>query len=182
MSATSKELRYHSNSAVVGDLAYDLERELRERQLRHAGEARKEAARPQVRSLSHVRTRERQSVSPVAVVGFLAVAVMAVLVLMSYARLTMISSATVELQTSLSDLETKNVALTAKYEKMYDQNTVKEVAEAAGMTKPSSSQIYYLDLSEGDSAVVYQQKDSGFLKRLFSSLHQGIYSVVEYLD
>ena len=62
-----------------------------------------------------------------------------------------------KLQSELSDLETQNVSLTAQYEQTFDLSTVKEAAEAAGMSKPSSSQIYYIDMSGADSAVVYQQ-------------------------
>ena len=50
------------------------------------------------------------------------------------------------------------------------------------MSKPSSSQIYYIDLSDGDSAVVYQQAEPGVLSRLLTSLHHGFYTVVEYFN
>ena len=59
---------------------------------------------------------------------------------------------------------------------------VKEAAEAAGMSKPSGSQIYYIDLSEGDSAVVYRQEEASVLSRLLTSLNHGVYAVVEYFD
>ena len=50
------------------------------------------------------------------------------------------------------------------------------------MSKPSSSQIYYIDLSEGDSAVVYEEAEPGILGQLLESLHHGVYAVVEYFD
>ena len=50
------------------------------------------------------------------------------------------------------------------------------------MAKPGSGQVYYIDLSEGDSAVVYQQKEANILSRLLTSLNHGIYAVVEYFD
>ena len=56
---------------------------------------------------------------------------------------------------------------------MFDLSTVKEAAEAAGMAKPGSGQVYYIDLSEGDSAVVYQQKEANILSRLLTSLNHG---------
>lgn len=53
MASAAKELRYSNTGMVYGDLAYDLDRELRERQFRHAGEAprQRQAAKelPQVR-------------------------------------------------------------------------------------------------------------------------------------
>ena len=163
--AAARELRYNSRSAVYGDLAYDLDREVRERALRHAGEA-----------------PRHQTVSVLSVLGVGAAIGLAVMVLMGYIQLTIISDEVVSLQNQLEELQTENVTLTAQHEQMFDLATVKEVAEAAGMSKPSSSQIYYIDLSEGDSAVVYQQEESNLLSRLLTSLNHGIYAVVEYFE
>ena len=96
--------------------------------------------------------------------------------------MTRLSSETVKLQTQLQGLETKNVDLTARYQRMFDMASVKEAAEAAGMSKPSSSQMGHLDLSAGDSAVAYRQEEPGLLHRILSSLHGGVYAVVEYFD
>ena len=188
--AAARELRYNSRSAVYGDLAYDLDREVRERALRHAGEAPRHQtaveavpkAKPRVRSLSKAQVRQRQKVSVLSVLGVGAAIGLAVMVLMGYIQLTIISDEVVPLQNQLEELQTENVTLTAQHEQMFDLATVKEVAEAAGMSKPSSSQIYYIDLSEGDSAVVYQQEESNLLSRLLTSLNHGIYAVVEYFE
>ena len=188
MASAARELRYHSRNAVYGDLAYNLDLEVRERALRHAGEtprhqtAAQAAEKPQVRRIAQTRVRQRQHLSLLSVVGFGAVATLAVLVLMSYIQLTALSADMVSLQSQLSQLKTENVSLTAQHEEMFDLDTVKEAAEAAGMSKPSNSQIYYVDLSDGDSAVVYQQEEPGVLSRLLTSLNHGIYAVVEYFD
>ncbi len=185
MASAARQLQYSSRNAVYGDLAYDLDRELRERELRHAGEfirPRETTAQPEIRSVSKTLPRERQKLSLLTVAGFGAVAALAILVLLSYIQLTQLSAETVTLKNQLSQLETENVTLTAQYERMFDLNTVKEAAEAAGMSKPSSSQIYYIDLSDGDSAVVYQQAEPGVLSRLLTSLNHGVYAVVEYFD
>lgn len=186
MASAAKKLRYSNTGMVYGGLAYDLDRELRERQFRHAGEAprQRQAAKelPQVRRATRVQTRERQKLSVLTVLGFGAAAALAVLVLMSYIQLMGISNSVVSLKSQLEDLETENVTLTTQYERMYDLNTVQEAAEAAGMSKPSGSQIYYIDLSDGDSAVVYQQKEPDVLSRLLTSLHHGVYAVVEYFE
>ena len=186
MASAAKDLRYNHRNAVYGNLAYDLDRELRERELSHAGEAplQREVVveRPKVRSVSKVQVRQRQHLSAFSVVGFAAVTALAVLVLMSYIQLTALSAETVALKSQLAALETESVTLTAQYERMFDRNTVKEAAQSAGMSKPSSSQIYYIDLSDGDNAVVYQQSDPGVLSRLLTSLHHGVYAVVEYFN
>ena len=185
--AAAKELRrYNPAGAVSGSLAYDLDWELRERELRHAGEvprqrqAAVEQPRTRTRTEAVARTRQRQHLSPFAVAGFAAVAALAVLVLMSYIQLTALSAETVALQKQLKTLEAENVTLTAQYERMFDQNAVKEAAEAAGMSKPGSSQIYYIDLSDGDNAVVYQQTQPNVLSRVLASVNHGIYTAVEY--
>ena len=60
--------------------------------------------------------------------------------------------------------------------------SLEAAAEAAGMTKPGASQVYYVDGSGGDAAVVYSQEAPGLLDGLRESLHHGIYAVVEYFD
>lgn len=183
--AATRELRYENRNTVYGNLAYDLDREVREHALRHAGEApRKQEVvreRPRIRSLSKAQVRQRQKISVLSVLGVGAAIGLSVLVLLNYIQLTRISDEVVALQNQLAELETENVSLTAQHEQMFDLATVKEVAEAAGMSKPSSSQVYYIDLSEGDSAVVYQQED-GIVSRLLTSLNHGIYAVVEYFE
>lgn len=186
MASAARDLRYQSRYPVNGSLAYDLDFEVRERELRHAGEAprRRETVKeqPKVRTEAQVQVRERQKVSLLTVAGFAAVVVLAVMVLMSYIQLMELSAGTVELKQQLATLETENVTLTAQYEQMFDRATVKEAAEAAGMTKPSASQVYYIDLSNGDNAVVYQKEEPSVLSRLLTSLNHGVYAVVEYFD
>lgn len=186
MTSAAGKLRYNSRSAVYGDLAYDLDRELRERELRHAGEMprRQEtaAAQPKVRSVSQVQVRQQQHVSILSVVGFSAVVAMAVVLLMGYIQLTVLSAQTVELQSQLSALQAENMDLSNQYEQMFDLEAVKEAADAAGMSRPTSGQIDYIDLSDGDMAVVYQQEEPGLISRVLSSLNHGVYAVVEYFD
>ena len=185
MAATARELQYRqSGRAVDGSLARDLDWAVRERELRHAGEAprHQEQVRqqPKVHAAPKVLVRERQQVSLFSLLGFAAVAGLAVLVLMSYIQLTALASDTVALKKQLSTLETEHAALTAQYEQMFDLTTVRETAEAAGMTKPSTSQICYLDMAGGDSAIVYQQEEPSVLSSVLTSLNHGVYAVVEY--
>ncbi|MDO4314379.1 MAG: hypothetical protein Q4C45_01285 [Oscillospiraceae bacterium] len=189
MASTARELRYRNSHAVNGSLAYDLDYAVRERELRHAGEAprRQEAARERPRAKVHAapRAQVREQEMPVSlftIAGIAAVIGLAVMVLMCYVQLTVLSADTVALKSQLDTLETENVVLTAEYEQMFDLATVKEAAEAAGMTKPGNSQICYIDLSGGDSAVVYQKEDPSVLSRLLASLNHGIYAVVEYFE
>ena len=182
MAAAAREARYRGRQAVSGSLAYDLDYAVRERELRHAGEAPRVREKAKVRAIPHVLVRERQSVSFLTVLSVGAIMGLALLVLMNYVQLTLLSSETVKLQNQLEELETENVTLTAQYQRMFDMASVKEAAEAAGMTKPSGTQMSRLDLSAGDSAVAYRQKEPGLFARILSSLHGGVYAVVEYFD
>jgi len=183
MAAAVRDMRYRGRQTVNGSLAYDLDYAARERELRHAGEAaRRTAAAPKVHAAPQVLVRARQYVSPLAVLSVAAVMGLALLVLLNYVQLTILSSETVELQQQLEELKTENVSLTARYQQMFDMASVKEAAEAAGMSKPSSTQVGHLELSGGDSAVAYRQKEPGLLSRILSSLHGGVYAVVEYFD
>lgn len=184
MASAAREWQYHRGGAVYGDLAYNLDREVLEHDLRHAGEQSRQREvtieRPRVRSVSKVQVRPRQRVSALAVLSVLAVIGLAVLVLMSYIQLTELSTEVVSLKQELSSLQTENVTLTAEYERMFDLASVSEAAEAAGMSKPSNSQVYYIDLSDGDNAVVYQKSQPNVLSRILTSLNHGVYAVVEY--
>ncbi len=182
MASAARDMRYRGKQAVNGSLAYDLDYAVRERALRHAGEAPKAREKAKVYEAPRVLLRARQVVSPLAVLSVAAIMGLALLVLMSYVQLTMLSADTVKLQSQLEELESENAALTAQYQRMFDMASVKEAAEAAGMSKPSSTQMSRLDLSAGDSAVAYRQKEPGLFSRILSSLHGGVYAVVEYFD
>ena len=182
MTSAARELRY--GQSVDGSLARELDWAVRERELRHAGEAprRKERETERVHTLPKVQVRERQRVPVLTILGFTAVLGMAVVVLMGYIQLTVLSSDTVALKEELETLETENVMLTAQYERMFDLANVREAAEEAGMSKPSASQICYLDLSDGDSVVIYQKEDESLLDQIKDTLSRSVYAVVEYFQ
>lgn len=186
--------RKYGANAVVGNLAFDfdyiereeqkreraerrnIERELIEKPVR--AECKKEAAAPERRQ----RAKERQHVSGVMVLGFTALAAAVIMVILSYAQLTAISGGVVSMQSELRSLEEQHVTLLSEYEQTFDLSAVKEAAEAAGMYKPSSSQVYYIDLSAPDSVQVFETKDSSVLSRIFTSFGQGVVSAVEYFS
>ena len=114
--------------------------------------------------------------------GFAALAAMVVVVLMSYEQLTSISADVVSMQKELKTLDAEHVALLTQYERTFDLETVKAAAVAAGMNKPSSSQINYIDLSAPDSVELCEAQNVSVLSRVFTSLGQGVFSVVEYFS
>lgn len=187
VAATAKKRR-NVPGVINGSLAYDfntLEREL-ERTGRlepdlYTGTLEETSADVISRAHEHAKARVRtaQRLSPVIALGYTALAVMLVVLVMSYVELSTISSQVVSMQKELSALQTDQVALQTKYEQCYDMATIKEAATAAGMTQPSDSQIYYIDLSDPDNAVVYQEQKDGILQWL-EHLGEQLYAAVEY--
>lgn len=173
-SSSMRKKNMRNYRAYNSNLAYDYNALERERV--------QEVRRPQIRTISHTKVsiRPAERVSVLAIAGFAAVAVMLVLILMSYAQLTQLSASVVSLENELSVLQTENVTLTASYESTFDLETVESAARAAGMSKPSSSQIYYIDMATPDSASVYAVQENNALEKIFLSFGKGLYSVVEY--
>ena len=187
---------------VSGNLAYDydnLERERRraereqqeyaerrraEREQREYAErrARETAvrAKPQSRPVAPPKRREREHVSALAVIGVAAASVMMVALLMSYAELTAVSHEVVVMQSALSSLEEEYVSLLSRYERTFDLTAIKEAAEAAGMAKPSASQICYVDLSAPDSVVIHARSNETALGHVAAAVGQNVASIVEY--
>ena len=188
-SRREQNMKYRRYSGRVnGNLAYDPAYEERQRRLRREQEyerehQREEFMRPPQRKVQKKAApvrRQREKVSLGTLCGFMAMAAMVALMIMCRAQLTEISAQVVSVQKEISALEDEHVALLTRYDKTFDLTTIKEAAAAAGMSKPSSSQVYYIDLSESDSVVVYQQKSTNVLSKVFSSLGQGVCAVVEY--
>lgn len=113
-------------------------------------------ARPQVE------VRPQGAIAPFAVVGFVAVALCALLLVMTSARLAMVNDETVTLRSTLSELQAEEKALAAQYELAYDLAAIEEMFTADGsMVKAAAGRTVYLDLSEGDSVVYYEAAEQG---------------------
>ena len=116
--------------------------------------------RPRERTLARprVQVREAGKVSPFAVVGFLSIAVMAVMLLMCCVRLTILNDESAHLRKQLSQLQAEETELLARYELAYDLQAIETELLAGGtMVHPASDQMVVLDLSEPDNVVVYDQ-------------------------
>ena len=138
--------------------------------------------REQVRRHERARVEVRQAgqIAPFAVVGFLAVAVFAVMLITSYAQLTVANDEMVSLRRELSDLQSENVTLSAQYEKVFDLATIQE-AVGDTMIRPTNDQVVYIDLSAPDTVTVYHDKggDPG-LRDLLNGVHEVLDGIIEY--
>lgn len=173
----------NTGSAVYGSLAYDLDAIVLERQLEEAGtmpQRRKaEEAAPVQRRRSQAQTRAKTRPSPLTVGGVVTMCALVLVLLMGYVQLTAVGASISQMNNELSALHSEHVALLTEYEKTFDLATIKAVAEEAGMSKPSSGQIQYIDLSGNDSAVVYAD-EPGITARVFADVRQSAASVVEF--
>lgn len=114
----------------------------------------KEIARPQVQ------VRAAGKVSVFAVAGFAAVAVMAVMIIMSYIQLSAISTEVVNLNSEMARLQSEEATLRARYELAYDLGAIESAVTADGsMSRPQAGQTIYVDLTEPDSVVRYGQTE-----------------------
>ncbi len=183
------ELKRKPNGPVYGNLAYDLDALVRERALEEAGRM-PEQPRPERRREQEVVQRPRTQtaaqpkaqVSPLVVGGIAVLAAMVVVLLMGYVQLTQISGNVAEMKSEMDRLNTEHVALLTEYEQTFELSTVKEAAEAAGMSKPSAGQIEYVELGGADTAVIYAAGKDGVLDQAFASVKEGVLALVEYFQ
>ena len=150
----------YRHGATYGSLAYDLDALAREKPLDEAGKLPQKKVRPAQPEVQPVQRRQsaaRAAVrpSPVLLLGTVLVVGMVIALMLCYVKLTGISDNVSSIKREISALEDEHVALLTAYERTFDLATVKAAAEAAGMSKPSSGQIQYIDLSGADSVEVY---------------------------
>ena len=150
----------YRHGATYGSLAYDLDALAREKQLDEAGKLPQKKVRPAQPEVQPVQRRQSAAraaarPSPVLLLGTVLVVGMVIALMLCYVKLTGISDNVSSIKREISALEEEHVALLTAYERTFDLATVKAAAEAAGMSKPSSGQIQYIDLSGADSVEVY---------------------------
>lgn len=178
--AAVKRNRYNSARATYGSVAYDLD-------YRRGGAV--TAPRPLVRPREEaavrpkIRVREAGKVSLFAVVGFLAIGVFAVLVLMSGIQLTTLSDDIASLNKQMTTLQSEEANLRTQYALAFDLNSIENAVTSNGsMVKPQNGQIIYLDLSEPDSVVLYEESETPLqgVAGAWQSIQEVFSNVVEY--
>ena len=174
---------YRTYGSVAYAPAYDgsaVRAPRREEELRRA-------PAPYPRRRQQVRKRERAkvevrpagAVAPFAVIGFLAVALFAAMLVTSYAQLTVANDEMVSLRRELSDLKSDNAALTAQYERVFDLATI-QAAVGETMVRPTNDQVVYIDLSEPDTVTVYKEAGPSPLRSLMDGVGDVFGSILEY--
>ena len=118
--------------------------------------------RERVASRPQVQVRAQSAVAPFAIVGFVAAIACALLLVMGSAQLATVNAETVELRSTLSQLQDEKKTLMAQYEKTFDLTALEQQLTADGsMVEAGAGQTVYLDLSQGDSVVYYEEARQG---------------------
>ena len=128
---------------------------------------------------TQVEVRQAGAVAPFAVVGFLAVAIFAALLLVSHAQSTVLNAEVVELRSQLSALETEHAKLSAQYEQVFDMEKI-QAAVGDTMVRPTNSQAVYLDLSEPDTVVVYDKLKDSRVMDTMKNVGRALGDMIEY--
>ena len=140
----------------------------------------RERTRRHALTRTQVQVREAGQVAPFAVVGFLAVAAFAVLLLLSYVQYTQLSDQMVSLRGQMDDLRAENATLSAQYEQVFDMDAL-EAAVGDTMVRPTEEQVVYIDLSEPDTVTVYGDEPAGSaLAETLEGLGEALGGAVEY--
>ena len=173
--------RRRNMTMIYGSLAYDLDTLARERQLEEAGEMpeRSGAPQPKAQPRRHPQAQAKTRPSPLLVGGIVLVCALVMVLLLGYLQLTVVSNHVVTIKDQLATLEEEHVSLVTEYEKTFDLATIKAAAEEAGMSKPTSGQVQYIDLSGSDTAVVYGD-EPGVVEKAISSIKGGAQFIWEY--
>lgn len=178
MATERRTRRYSTYGNVAYQPAYD-DNAVRTPQRSGAEPRRRPQVQPRERVAVRpsVEVRQQEAVSIFAIIGFAAVALCVFLMLSTGAQLVMVADETFDLQSELSELKVEEQKLQAQYDQAYDLAAIEQQLTASGtMVKATSANTVYLDLSEADSVVYYEQAAGGIngmvdrLEQLFSDL------------
>ena len=135
--------------------------------------------RPQRESRRRPAARPQPYVSPI-VAGVAVLMLMTVVLVLGYLRLTKASHEVTARQAQLQQVQEDNAALGVAYEKAFDQSSVKAAAQSAGMTKPTTDQIEYIELGGANMAEICRPESTGPLAQAWNWVRNGVDAVVEY--
>jgi len=193
MAANAKEIKgkYRTPGVIDGNLARRYDQQELERRLERSGQLdfdqqykRRQVSRAEQIARQRAKTkaaaRPVQRVAPAMMLGFAAVACMLVCLLMCYIRINAISNSIVDMKSEITRLETEQVTLLTRHEQAFDLATVKEAALAAGMSQPSESQIYYIDLPGQDQVTVRGGVETSPVRQAAAAVQQKLDGVLAY--
>ena len=193
--ARAERERQYAINGAFGSLAYDLysfggtaapqeipdstaEETARREERERAAQKKREAAQSRAKAIESA--KKAQAVSIAGVLGYAVVALLMVFVILSYVKLTEVSTEITSINKEISALETEETRLKVEYERTFNLNAIKEYATSKlGMTMLTEANTHVITMQREDKAVVLSQDDSGigFIK----AARDFISSLAEYL-
>lgn len=177
---SAKHASYRTYGNVAYAPAYEGNTVRSPRREEHAAPPRpKQRFRNKALTRTQVQVREAGEVSVFAVIGFLAVGVLAALLMFSLSQQTVLNRELNDLRRSLSALESDNATLSAQYEKVFD---LERIQQAVGdkMIRPTTDQIVYIDLSEPDNVILYGEERTGGIAGALQGFRDVLSSIAAY--
>lgn len=162
--------------------------ELQPEEPRRSGAGKREISRKEARrqsllrqkmnALADIQVREQGAVAPVSVIGMMLVAVLAAAVIGLRVQLNEVNTQVSACSTQLAALKKEEASLLTQYEQTFDMGGIESDMTAAGrMNKPSSSQTHYLELSEPDNTIVFEDNGGAM-----GALENKLLKIVEYFQ
>ena len=171
--AAATARRKYGQGAVFGSLAYDFDNpELYREEYTTAQPKARPRTQTQTKTRVHTRARtavhSKQSIAPASVLGMLVAAFLVVVAILAQAQMVGISAKSVTLQQELAQLEEQQAKLRIAYESAFNMAEIEDYAiHSLGMQKPQADQVFYIDTSSPDKAVVIAGSESvGFVDRV----------------
>ena len=161
--------RKYGGGEVQGNLAYDFEY-LPSYEIPAPEPVPEPAPRPKRKAAA----RGRQALSPGAILGGAAAAVLTVFMLMAYIQLTAVSDEVVKLQRRVNTLREEETRLIITYESVVNLTEIEDYAiNVLGMQQPRGDQVYYLSGAVPDTAVIVKSGrdgDKGYFAALLANV------------
>ncbi|NLT64862.1 MAG: cell division protein FtsL [Clostridiales bacterium] len=182
MASSVKNPRYGAG-VTYGSLAYDYNKSARyhEKMDRPVERQIIIPAPPKIREEASAAARAdtKQSVAPLAIIGYICAAILIVFSLMAKIQLTAVTDQSASFEQQLSELRVAQNRLLIDYEKAFNLTEIEEYASRElGMHRPRDEQVFYFDSAVPDKAVIIDGKDAkgGFGDRIMDALS----SIAEY--
>lgn len=176
MATAEKSVRFDADS-VYGSLAYDYAKAgaYREKMDRPVERQVIIPAPPKIRekTVTAAKAKTQQSISPLAIIGYMCAAVLLVFTLMAKIQLTEVTDTSAHLEQQLSDLKVAQKRLLINYEKAFNLTEIEEYATTElGMQRPRDEQVFYLESTVPDKAVILDgaSDEESFGDRVFDAL------------
>ena len=157
MAAPVKNAKYGANT-VYGSLAYDYGKTETYRERMDRPVERQVIIPAPPRITEQVKTK--QSIAPLAIIGYACAAILVVFSLMAKVQLTEVTDTSAQLEQQLGELNVAQNRLLINYEKAFNLTEIEEYATTQlGMQRPREEQVIYLENTVPDKAVILSGAD-----------------------